>query len=140
MQDFRKVYGKDILLMRIAEAALNNPDSTVKEVVYPVAGLQVLSNLVKEYKSSGKDYQKGVHKIIRSSYGSHYRCMIPKLLDCMEFCSNNTMYRPILDALRWLKAHKDSGRQYYYLSDNLPIDGVVRPKYYEITIEIDDNG
>lgn len=140
MQDFRKVYGKDILLMRIAEAALNNPDSTVKEVVYPVAGLQVLSNLVKEYKSSGKDYQKEVHKIIRSSYGSHYRRMVPKLLDCMEFCSNNTIYRPILDALRWLKANKDSGRQYYYLSDNLPIDGVVRPKYHEITIEINDDG
>lgn len=140
MQDFRKVYGKDILLKRIAEAALNNPDSTVKEVVYLVAGLQVLSNLVKEYKSSGKGYQKEVHKIIRSSYGSHYRRMVPKLLDCMEFCSNNTIYRPILDTLRWVKAHKDSGRQYYYLSDNLPIEGVVRPKYHEITIEIDDDG
>ncbi|MFV0468511.1 MAG: DUF4158 domain-containing protein, partial [Dysgonomonas sp.] len=140
MQDFRKVYGKDLLLMRIAEAALNNPDSTVKEVVYPVAGVQVLNNLVKEYKSSGKNYQKEVHKIIRSSYSNHYRRMVPKLLGCMKFCSNNIMHRPVLNALKWLEEHKGSNQQYYYLSDNLPIDGVVRPKYHEITIETDDNG
>lgn len=140
MQDFRKVYGKDILLMRIAEVALDNPDSTVKEVVYPVAGVQVLNNLVKEYKSSGKNYQKEVHKIIRSSYSSHYRRMVPKLLGCMKFCSNNITHRPVLDALKWLETHKNSGQQYYYLSDDIPIDGVVRPKYYEITIETDDNG
>jgi len=140
MQDFRKVYGKDLLLMRIAEAALNNPDNTVKEVVYPVADVQILNNLVKEYKFSGKSYQKEVHRIIRSSYSSHYRRMVPKLLECMNFCSNNTMHRPVLDALMWLERHKDSGGQYYYLSDDIPINGVVRPKYYEITIEIDDNG
>lgn len=34
MQYFRKVYGKNTLLGRIAEASLNNPDSSVKEVVY----------------------------------------------------------------------------------------------------------
>ncbi len=72
MQDFRKVYGKNTLLGRIAEASLNNPDSPVREVVYPIAGVQTLSNLVKEYKSSGKGYQKDVHRNIRSSYGSHY--------------------------------------------------------------------
>ena len=140
MQDFRKVYGKDTLLMRIAEAALNNPDNTVKEVVYPVAGVQILSNLVKEYKLSGKDYHKEVHKLIRSSYGGHYRRMVPKILGCMMFRSNNTMHRPILEALSWLKIHRESNQQYYYLSDNISVDGVVRPKNQELVIETDDKG
>ena len=137
MQDFRKVYGKEILLMRIAEAALNNP---VKEVVYPVAGVQILTNLVKEYKLSGKDYHKEVHKLIRSSYGGHYRRMVPKILGCMIFRSNNTMHRPILEALNWLKTHRESNQQYYYLSDNIPVDGVVRPKNHEFVIDTDDKG
>ncbi|CAA7197404.1 hypothetical protein CHRY9293_03463 [Chryseobacterium potabilaquae] len=140
MQDFRKVYGKNTLLGRIAEASLNNPDSPVREVVYPIAGVQTLSNLVKEYKSSGKGYQKDVHRNIRSSYGSHYRRMVPKILGSITFCSNNIMHQPILDALRWLENHKNSNTQYYYLYDNIPIDGIVRPKDYEIIIETDDKG
>lgn len=139
LRDFRKIQGKNTLLARIAEAALDYPDSTV-EVVYPIAGEQTLSNLVKEYKLSGKGYQKEVHRIIRSSYGSHYRRMVPKILDSMRFCSNNTMHRPVLDALRWLQTHKDSGGQYYCLSDNIPIDGVVRAASHEIVIEADDKG
>lgn len=138
MQDYQKVYGKNTLLARIAEAALNNPDNTVKEVVYSVANEQTLSNLVKEYKSSGKDYLREVHRIIRASYGCHYRRMVSKILDNMTFCSNNSMHQPVFDALRWLKTHKESNQQYYYLSDNIPIEGVIRPKYYEITIETDD--
>jgi len=140
MQDFRKVYGKNTLLGRIAEASLNNPDSSVKEVVYPIVGVQTLSNLVKEYKSSGKGYQKEIHKKIRSSYGSHYRRMVPKILSSITFCSNNIMHQPILDALRWLENHKNSNIQYYYFSDSIPINGIVRPKDYEIIIETDDKG
>lgn len=113
MQDFRKVYGKNTLLGRIAEASLNNPDSPVRELVYPIAGEQTLSNLVKEYKSSGKGYQKDVHRKIRSSYGSHYRRMVPKILSSITFCSNNIMHQPILDALRWLENHKNSNTWMY---------------------------
>jgi len=140
MQDFRKVYGKNTLLGQIAEASLNSPDSSVREVVYPIAGIQTLSNLVKEYKSSGKGYQKDVHRKIRSSYGSHYRRMVPKILGSITFCSNNILHQPILDALRWLENHKNSNTQYYYFYDNIPIDDIVRPKDYEIIIETDDKG
>ncbi|QQM26557.1 Tn3 family transposase [Elizabethkingia sp. M8] len=140
MKDFKKVYGKNTLLGRIAEASLNNPDSIVKEVVYPIVGVQTLNNLVREYKSSGKDYQKEVHKVIRSSYSSHYRRMVPKILNGIKFCSNNMMHQPVLEALRWLESHKDSNQQYHSLSDNIPINGVVRSKYYDIIIEIGDKG
>ncbi|VDG96164.1 hypothetical protein [Shigella boydii] len=34
LADFQRVHGKTALLFRIAEAALNNPDGLVKEVVY----------------------------------------------------------------------------------------------------------
>ena len=50
------------------------------------------------------------------------------------------MHQPVLDALRWLQTHKDSNQQYYYLSNNIPIDSVVRPVYHKIVIEADDKG
>jgi TnpA family transposase/DNA-binding cell septation regulator SpoVG len=140
VRDFRKVYGKNALLMRIAEASLEYPDETVKDIVYPIANEQTLANIIKEYKSNGKGYQKEVYSNIRSSYGSHYRRMVPKILDGMEFQSNNHQHRPVLDALEWLKTHKKSKQQYYYLSSSIPIEGIVAPKLFETTIEVDDKG
>lgn len=92
LADFQKVHGKTALLFRIAEAALNNPDGLVKEVVYPVAGEDTLISLLIEFKSSGPAYQQQIHKILRSSYSNHYRRMLPKILDAMTFCFGNSAW------------------------------------------------
>ena len=104
LSDFQKVHGKTALLFRIAEAALDNPNGLVKEVVYPVAGEDTLKSLLKEYKSSGPAYQQQVHKILRSSYSNHYRRMLPKVLEALTFCSNNTQHRPVLVLLHFIFA------------------------------------
>lgn len=46
LADFQRVHGKTALLFRIAEAALNNPDGLVRDVVYPVAGEDTLKSLL----------------------------------------------------------------------------------------------
>lgn len=135
LSDFQKVHGKTALLFRIAEAALNNPNGQVKEVLYPVAGEDTLKSLLKEYKSSGLAYQKQVHKILRSSYSNHYRRMLPKILDALTFCSNNTQHRPVLDALDWLKSNQANSQRYINLDDSIPVDGVIQSKWREVVIE-----
>lgn len=135
LSDFQKVHGKTTLLFRIAEAALDNPNGLVKEVVYPVAGEDTLKSLLKEYKSSGPAYQQQVHKILRSSYSNHYRRMLPKILEALTFCSNNTQHRPVLDALDWLKHNQTSNQRYITLDDTIPVDGVIQPKWRDIVIE-----
>jgi len=134
LSDFQKVHGKTALLFRIAEAALNNPDGHVKDVVYPIADEETLKNLLKEYKSSGPTYQQQVHEIVRSSYSHHYRRMLPKILGVLEFRSNNAKYRPVLDALKWLQKHQEISSRVIQV-DDVPIDGVVRPKWQEIVID-----
>jgi hypothetical protein len=52
----------------MANASLEQPDGTVKEVIYPVASEQTLKDLVKEFKASGTAYWEKVHTVIRSSY------------------------------------------------------------------------
>lgn len=135
LSDFQKVHGKTALLFRIAEAALNNPNDQVKEVLYPVAGEDMLKSLLKEYKSSGLAYQKQVHKILRSSYSNHYRRMLPKILDALTFCSSNTQHRPVLDALDWLKYNQTNSQRYIKLDDSIPVDGVILSKWREVVIE-----
>ncbi len=139
LNDFRRVQGKVPILFRMAEAALQHPDSLVKDVLYPVVGEQTLVELVKEYKSTGPAYKKHVHTIIRSSYSHHYRRMLPKILETLTFKSNNQRHRPVLEALEILKQHRDSRRRYFTL-DEVPIENVIRQKWYDIVIEKDSNG
>src|SRR5680860_415476 len=141
IKDIRKVQGKNILLMRIAKAALENPEEMVKNVVYPIADKQKLSDIINEYKSSGKGYHDEVHKIIRASYSSHYRRMVPRILETMEFRSNNSGHRPILEALDLIKSNGGNAkRKHFDLIGSVPIEDIIKPKWYDIIVEPDNDG
>jgi hypothetical protein len=96
LEDLKRVNGKTGMLFRLAEAALENPDGVIKEIVFPVVNESTLRDLVKEWKSTGPIYRYHVQTVIRSSYQSHYRRMLPKLLQTLEFRSNNALYQPLL--------------------------------------------
>lgn len=71
LADFKRVTGKNSLLFRLAEAALDHPDGIIREVVYPVVPEQTLSELVKEWRASGPTYRQKVTLLMRNSYRSH---------------------------------------------------------------------
>ena len=134
LEDFQQVHGKTRILFRIAAAALGNPDGAVRDVIFPVADETVCKNLMKEQHAGGIDRNRQVHTIIRASYASHYRRMLPKLLDALEFRSNNVTHRPLLEAIDAIKCGRKGAGQYYALSD-IAVDGVIRPKWRGVVIE-----
>ena len=95
---------------------------------------------MREFKATGPAYQKQVHTRLRSSYGSHYRRMLSPLLEALEFRSNNAVHRPVIDALAFLKARRESKQRYFPPEEGVPIDGVVRSGWKEIVLEKDKNG
>ena len=124
LEDLRKVHGKTALLYRIAEVAVENPGGIIKEVLYPIAGEQTLRDLVREFKATGPAYQRQVHITLRSSYGNHYRRMLSPLLEALTCRSNNALHRPIIEAIAFLKARRESRQRYFTLEEGVPIDGV----------------
>jgi transposase-like protein len=130
----QQVRGKAGILFRVAEAAVGQPDGVVREVIFPVAGEQTFEALVRGAKALGTSQNRRVHTAVRASYGSWYRRMMPKLLDALDFRSNNGMHRPLLDALLAIRRAEGDGRQ-YFPADEITIDGVVRPKWRDIVIE-----
>jgi hypothetical protein len=80
VKDLRRVHGKDRLLFRIAEASVADPDSSVRSVVFPVVTEATLRDLVREAEASEIRYRQQVRTVLSSSYSSHYRRMLPKLL------------------------------------------------------------
>ncbi len=140
LDDFKKVSGKTGILFQLAEAAMNKPDGVVKEVIYPVVGETTLKNLVREFKSTGTAYKEKVYTVMRSSYGNHYRRMLPFLLNLLEFRSNNEIHKPVIEALELLKKYIGSRERYYDESENIPTDGIIGASLSELILEPLDDG
>lgn len=77
IEDLKCVTSKNNLLFQLAEATLTHPDGIVREVVFPVVDEQTLRDLVKEWKTTGPFYRQQLRSVIRNSYRSHYRQMLP---------------------------------------------------------------
>ena len=128
------------MLFRLAGAAIEHPDDTVRAALYPVVGEGTLRDLVAEAQTTQAQRRARVRSVLTGSYSHHYRVMLPKLLEALEFRCNNSAYRPVMDAVDLLRRYKDrDGRVKHYASaDRVPLDRVVRPDWREAVL--DDHG
>ncbi|MCL2321000.1 MAG: Tn3 family transposase, partial [Oscillospiraceae bacterium] len=140
INDFKRVNGKTGILFQMADAALNNPEGIVKNVLFPVVSENTLTNLVKEFKSTGAAYREKVYTVMRASYNHHYRRMVPEILDIIEFKSNNELYQPIIKALEIIKKYYFEGIRYFSNMDEIPTDGVIKNSQRDAIIEKDEKG
>lgn len=140
INDFRKVNGKTNILFEMADAAINNPDGIVRQVLFPVVSESTLEALVKEFRNTGSAYRQKVYTVMRASYGNHYRRMVPEILNTLVFRSNNEVHQPIIKALEIIIKYYNVGTHYFSDTENIPIDGVIRPIMKDAVIEKDDKG
>ncbi len=79
--DLKRVAGKPALLFKLATASLSKPDGAVRDVVFPAVGEQTLRDLVVEGENTGPIYRRHLQMVIHNSYRSHYRRMLPLVLE-----------------------------------------------------------
>jgi TnpA family transposase len=139
LSDVRAVHGKSRLLYKLAEAALRNPEGTVKDVLYRVVEEETLEAVVKEYEAKGPAYQRYVQTLVRSSYTGHYRAMVPKILEALTFESNNAQHRPVIEALAYLKGLQGSKQRFLTLGA-VPVEAIVPPDLHALVVERDGKG
>lgn len=133
IQEIKRVHNKNRLLYDIAEASVGNPEGAVKDVIYPVANEQTLHEIMAELKASGT-YGQQVRTKMRSSYGQHYRRMVPAILKLLTFRSNNHQHQPLIDALDLLKAYADSTIRDYPETEHVPLNGVVPATWRSLVV------
>ncbi len=136
--DLRRVSNKYGILFNLAQKAVDNPEGIIRDVIFPVVSEQTLKDLIKEFKHTGPAYREKIHTVIRASYGSHYRRMVPEILSILYFRSNNEVHRPVIRALELIQKYVDSGLHYFPVSEDTPIEGVIRSVNREIVVEKDD--
>lgn len=113
---FKRVSGKENILFHIAEASLSDPGGQVRQVVFPAVtgGEQTLRELVHEYRTKGPVYRRTVQTTLKASYTNHYRRGLIDLLGVLEFRSNNSAHRPVVDALELVTRYAKAGNITYY--------------------------
>jgi TnpA family transposase len=131
-KDIERVYGKDRLLYDIANAAIDDPEGRVIDVIYPVASAAKLKAVIDEHQAKGT-LDRRIQTVMRGSYASHYRRMLPNLLSVLEFRSNNASWRPVLDAVALIVRFGEEGRR--FVPAELAPDGAISGKWRDLVID-----
>jgi TnpA family transposase len=140
LKDIRKVQGKYHILRQIAELSLDNPEGTIKDIIFPAFNEELLRDLIKDLKMNSGVFKKRVYSVMKNSYSRHYRRMLPKLFNSLEFKSNNEIYKPVLEALEVIKNLLNSQDKFILIDENIPVNGVIKPKWKNAVIQNNDNG
>ena len=82
--EFRRVHGKNGILVKLAAAALALPEEIVRKTLYPVVGKRTLEDIVAEATANEKAFNIRVRVKLRGSYSHHYRRGLPKLLNAVS--------------------------------------------------------
>jgi hypothetical protein len=135
-KDIERVYGKEKVLVDIAVVSIDEPAGRVCDVIFPIVGKEKLAAIIKESQTKGA-LDRPIYKVMRASWANHYRRMLPSLLSVMEFRSNNTVWRPVLSALEWIRSKMDDGCRSVSAQD-VPIDEAVPARWRSSVI--DDDG
>ncbi|MCY9783170.1 Tn3 family transposase [Nocardiopsis sp. EMB25] len=140
---FKRVTGKENILFHIAEASVADPDGQVREVVFPAVtgGEQTLKELVHEYRTKGPVYRRTVQTTLKASYTNHYRRGLIELLQVLQFRSNNSAHRPVIEALDLVARYAKAGNTTYYpLGEHVPEHRGTSGQWAEVARREDKRG
>ena len=140
INDFKRVHNPNAIVIQLLNAIRDNPDGVIKDVLYPIAGPDLLGELVRVYQGT-RDYQVSVQTVICSSYNHHYRRMLPDLLKVLAFRTHDPIQQPVLDALEIVKRYMTTRQIYYPLSEDIPLSENVIPALWQDWVtETDERG
>ncbi|MEC1158923.1 MULTISPECIES: Tn3 family transposase [Bacillaceae] len=139
--EVKKVHGKNDILISLLEAALENPNGIVKDILFPLVDMDTLKNIIKELKYKNSVYQEKVYWKIRSSYSSSYRTAVTELLKTLDFRSNNQNHQPLIKAIELIRKYSGTTQINYAHDDDVPTGRDIIPaKWREHVIEKDSKG
>ena len=130
----KKAPGKISKLYQIAKASIDEPKGVVEDVIFPVAPEPWLRTLIQEIETSS-DYKGKIRRALHRSYRSHYRPMLPEILNNLEFRCTNTRYQSIMEALNILKENLNYRGPSYPKGVQPPRKGVVPSAWMSLVVD-----
>jgi len=140
VRQYKRIRNKDAMLQQVAEVSLESPAEPVRDVIYPVMGGEAgLTELVREYRAR-RAYERDKRRVFKSSYTNHYRTGLIKLLQVLEFRSNNTEHQPVLDGLKLILRYAEAKTTFYPRGETVVLEGVLKEDWREFAVSADHRG
>ena len=134
-----RVYGKSRILYRVARVAIETPDSTFREVLFPVVKENVFQRLIQEYEKAETSYDASLTNVMRKKYTSSYRSVMKTLFHTLVFRSNNPSHRPLLKGIELMRRYLDTRHIYYPQEEEIP-EELFTGSWKEVILEKSDHG
>jgi TnpA family transposase len=98
----------------------------------PVANKAQLETVVENLGEGGKSFKEQLHAKMRRSYTRYYRRLLPLILKALEFRSDSLNLKPLLDAIKLLKASAELPSAKPYPAETaVPMDGVLSAEWQD---------
>ncbi len=125
--ELKRVSGKENILFKMTEAAVQSPGERVEDVIYPAVpgGHETLAALLREYKANGTSWRQHRQRVFKASCTSHYRTGLIQITEVLESGSADTVHAPMVEALALIKPYKADvpGRvKCYAAGEHVPVD------------------
>jgi hypothetical protein len=91
LADLKRVDGKMQILSRVAEAVIEQPDGTVREVIFSQVKEETFHDLVTEFRASGPELRLLRQTVMQRKFARHYRRMLPALLESVRFSQRQSL-------------------------------------------------
>ncbi|TDD48989.1 hypothetical protein [Saccharopolyspora elongata] len=125
---------RELLLVELAQAALDRPDDTVRAVLYPIAGEKLLRQLTRDSDAREAVRSRRKRTVLRGAYSAHYQQVLRLVLEGLEFRCRDVGCWPIMAALGELvsdyTASWGTGR-FYDSPGDIPVDDVVPEEWQD---------
>jgi len=132
LRELKRVDGKTQILFRLAEAAMDNPDGTIRDVIFPVVKAETLRNLVSEKEANGPQYRRMHRRFMKEKYTHHYGRILPLVLENLTFRSSNR-FQPIIKALEVIRQYMRTS--YKYFPVEVPLEGIITESWSSTVLE-----
>lgn len=135
LAEVKCVNGKFDILYTLSSTAAAKPGGIIQQEIYPKVSQETLQNLATELNNKGKWYQTKVKTKMRSLYSHAHRKILLLLLDAFVFRTNNPELKDLLNAVEFIKQHKDIDSKYYPDSETIPIKGAIPNEWVSMVVE-----
>lgn len=140
IEEYQRVEGKNKHIISILEAAVDHPEGVIQDTLYPIVSPETIRDIIREMKRNKRQYKEKIYTRMHSNYRRSYRSVFSDVLKNLKFRSNNQSHQPIIEAIEVIRDENKNGQRYFVARDEVPIEGVVQPKWQDIIIETDSKG
>ncbi|HDR6319023.1 TPA: Tn3 family transposase [Bacillus thuringiensis] len=140
VEELERVQGKNKHIVNLLKATVDHPEGVIQDTLFPIVSSDMIRDIIKDMTTNSREYKEKIYTKMHSSYQGHYRKSLSKILNNLTFRSNNQFHQPIIEAIQLIREYGESGQRYFAAGDEVPIEGVIQPKWKDVIVETDSKG